>query len=78
MLIPDIVTANTGYIGLRAPSNKIARELIRISGVPIAAPSATPSGKTSSTSMEHLVEYFSDKEIRNNKEQFLLWSKICD
>ena len=38
------------------PSNKIARELIRAAGVPIAAPSANSSGRPSPTKAEHVLE----------------------
>ena len=52
--IPDSVTGGLDTVGLRVPSNKIARELIELSGVPIAAPSANISGKPSPTSFEHV------------------------
>ncbi len=53
-LIPDSVTGGLDTVGLRVPSNKIARELIELSGVPIAAPSANISGKPSPTCFEHV------------------------
>ena len=52
--IPDSVTGGLDSVGLRVPSNQIARELIELSGVPIAAPSANLSGKPSPTSFEHV------------------------
>ncbi len=52
--IPDSVTGGLDTVGLRVPSNHIARELIELSGVPIAAPSANISGKPSPTSFEHV------------------------
>ena len=52
--IPDSVTGGLDTVGLRVPSNKIARELIELSGVPIAAPSANISGKPSPTCFEHV------------------------
>ena len=45
-------------IGIRVPNNKVARELIYNSGVPLFAPSANLSGKVSSTTYEHVVDYF--------------------
>jgi L-threonylcarbamoyladenylate synthase len=39
-IIPMKITAETGYVGVRIPNNKIALDLIKTSGVPIAAPSA--------------------------------------
>ncbi len=52
--IPDSVTGGLDTVGLRVPSNRIARELIELSGVPVAAPSANISGKPSPTSFEHV------------------------
>ena len=45
-------------IGIRVPNNKVARDLIYNSGVPLFAPSANLSGKVSSTTYEHVVDYF--------------------
>lgn len=52
--IPDSVTGGLDTVGIRVPSNNIARELIELSGVPIAAPSANLSGKPSPTSFNHV------------------------
>src|SRR4029453_13390233 len=38
--VPDIVTAGLPTVGLRMPAHPLALELIRASGLPIAAPSA--------------------------------------
>jgi len=46
---PPIVTAGLDTVAVRMPSNKIARDLIRLSGVPVAAPSANRSGRPSPT-----------------------------
>jgi len=57
--ISPSVTAGLETIAVRAPSHTIARSLIKLSGVPIAAPSANFSGKVSPTSYEHVLEdYF--------------------
>ncbi len=53
--IPDSVTGGLDTVGIRVPSNNIARELIELSGVPIAAPSANISGKPSPTSFAHVL-----------------------
>lgn len=53
--IPSIVSAGLDTVGIRIPSEKIARDLIRISGLPIAAPSANLSGSPSPTSFEHVM-----------------------
>ena len=50
-VIPEL-NNNSGLIGLRCPSHTIARTLISKSNVPIAAPSANISGKTSSTCLD--------------------------
>lgn len=50
------VTAGLSTIGIRVPSNKIARELISLTNVGIAAPSANLSGKPSPTTLEDCVE----------------------
>lgn len=54
--IPDAVTAGLNTVGIRFPKNKIAQEFIKLSGVPIAAPSANLSGKPSPTQAEHVYE----------------------
>lgn len=54
--INDTVTAGLGTVAVRIPSNNIARELIKLSGTPIAAPSANLSGKPSPTKAEHVIE----------------------
>ena len=43
-------------VAVRCPENAIARELIRISGVPIAAPSANLSGSPSPTNVNHVID----------------------
>ncbi len=55
-IIPDVVSANLDTVGFRIPLNRIARKLIELSGVPIAAPSANLSGRPSPTKAEHVIE----------------------
>ncbi len=59
--IPAIVTAGLGTVGIRMPANPIALELIRKSGVPVAAPSANSSGRPSPTLAKHVIEDLSGK-----------------
>lgn len=59
--IPDEVTAGGKTVAIRFPEHKIARELIRRSGVPVAAPSANLSGRPSPTTAAHVAEDLSDK-----------------
>lgn len=53
--IPDEVTAGLDTVGIRFPINKTAQEFIKMSGTPIAAPSANISGKPSPTRAEDVV-----------------------
>jgi L-threonylcarbamoyladenylate synthase len=53
-LVPAIVTAGSPSVAVRMPSNPIALELIRLSGKPIAAPSANRFGCTSPTTAKHV------------------------
>ncbi len=55
-VIPDIVTAGLATVGVRVPSHPVALELVRLAGVPIAAPSANPFTRLSPTSAEHVRE----------------------
>jgi L-threonylcarbamoyladenylate synthase len=60
-LIPEITSAGLNSVGIRMPSNTIARELIRSAGVPIAAPSANISGRPSPTDVKRCIEDLSGK-----------------
>jgi L-threonylcarbamoyladenylate synthase len=53
-VIPDIVTAGLGTVGLRVPAHPVALALIRAAGVPLAAPSANRFTQLSPTSAEHV------------------------
>ncbi|MBO5255707.1 MAG: threonylcarbamoyl-AMP synthase [Opitutales bacterium] len=59
--VPDIVTAGMDSVAVRMPSHKMMNELIKISNLPIAAPSANPFGYVSPTKAEHVVEQLGDK-----------------
>lgn len=52
--IPDIVSAGLDTAAFRFPSHTIARELLKYSRLPIAAPSANLSGKPSPTEAAHV------------------------
>lgn len=54
-IIPSIVTAGLSNVAMRVPQSIIARKLIELSGVPVAAPSANLSGKPSPTSAQHVI-----------------------
>ena len=54
--VPDAVTAGLDTVAVRIPQHPIAAALIKLSGVPIAAPSANRSGKPSPTKAEHVIQ----------------------
>ncbi len=54
--IPDCVTAGLDTVAVRLPSHSIANALIKLSGTPIAAPSANLSGSPSPTTAEHCIK----------------------
>ena len=54
--VPDCVTGGLDTVAIRMPNHPVALELIRRSGVPIAAPSANTSGRPSPTKAEHVME----------------------
>jgi len=53
-IVPNITTGGLSTIAVRMPRNNVALALIRMSGVPIAAPSANISGKPSPTKASHV------------------------
>jgi len=54
--ISELVTAGLGTVGVRVPDHPIAREILRITGVPVAAPSANRSGRPSGTTWQSVAE----------------------
>lgn len=55
-VIPHTVTAGMDTVAVRCPSHPVARRLIELAGVPIAAPSANTSGRPSPTRAAHVIE----------------------
>ena len=55
-LIPDTTSGGLPTVAVRMPSDPVANALIRIAGVPVAAPSANTSGRPSPTSAAHVIE----------------------
>ena len=53
-IVPKRTTGGLSTVALRCPDNAVTREIIRLSGVPIAAPSANISGKPSTTTAQHV------------------------
>ncbi len=54
--VPKTTRGGLDTVAVRCPENKIAATLIRLSGVPIAAPSANRSGSPSPTTAEHVID----------------------
>ena len=53
--VPKCTTAGLPTVAVRCPDSEITRQIIRLAGVPIAAPSANISGKPSTTTAEHVL-----------------------
>ena len=53
--IPKRTTGGLSTVAVRCPDHETAREIIRLAGVPIAAPSANISGKPSTTTAAHVL-----------------------
>jgi len=60
-IVPSCITGGLNTVAVRMPSNKIARDIINKSGVPIAAPSANISGRPSITSEKFIADEFFGK-----------------
>ena len=59
--IPDIVRAGGSTVGLRCPDHELTLELLEKCGVPLAAPSANPSGAPSPKTAQEVLGYFNGK-----------------
>ena len=54
-VVPKTTTAGLDTVAVRCPDNAATREIIRLAGVPVAAPSANTSGKPSTTTAAHVL-----------------------
>ena len=54
--ISDQVTAGLATVGVRIPDHPIAKEILRVAAVPVAAPSANRSGRPSGTTWQAVAE----------------------
>ena len=52
--VPKRTTGGLSTVAVRCPDSAVTREIIRLAGVPLAAPSANISGKPSTTTAEHV------------------------
>lgn len=53
--VPKRTTGGLSTVAIRCPKTEVTREIIRLAGVPIAAPSANLSGKPSTTTAQHVL-----------------------
>ena len=53
--VPKRTTAGLSTVAVRCPDCDITRSIIRLAGVPVAAPSANISGKPSTTTAQHVL-----------------------
>ena len=60
--VPNIVTADKPTVAVRIPSHPMALALLQQLNFPLAAPSANPFTTISSTTAQHVKEYF-DKDL---------------
>ena len=60
-IVPYGTTGGLDTVAVRMPSDPIATRLIRLAGVPVAAPSANTSGRPSPTRAEHVIEDMNGK-----------------
>ena len=56
-----LATAGLDSVAIRVPAHKIAQTLLMMAGLPLAAPSANPSGRLSPTSADHVMADLGDK-----------------
>lgn len=54
--VPDAVTAGLETVAVRMPSHPVARKLLQVCQLPIAAPSANRSGRPSPTTARHVLD----------------------
>lgn len=59
--VPYETTGGLETVAVRMPSDPVASRLIRLAGVPVAAPSANTSGRPSPTRAEHVIEDLNGK-----------------
>ena len=59
--VPDIVTAGLSTVAVRFPSHPVARRIIELAQIPIAAPSANPFGYLSPTTAEHVIDMLGER-----------------
>ncbi len=56
-----LATAGLDSVAIRVPAHKVAQTLLMMAGVPLAAPSANPSGRLSPTAADHVLGDLGDR-----------------
>ena len=54
-IVPKRTTGGLSTVAVRCPDCDVTRQIIRLAGIPLAAPSANISGKPSTTTAEHVL-----------------------
>ena len=70
--IPDEVTAGLSTVAVRMPSHPVARKMLQVCDLPIAAPSANSSGRPSPTTAAHVLEDM------NGRVPLIIDGGMCD
>jgi L-threonylcarbamoyladenylate synthase len=61
--ICELACAGGPTVAIRVPGFPVARELLAATGLPVAAPSANPSGYLSPTTAQHVADGFGDADL---------------
>lgn len=80
-IIPKVVTGGLDTVAIRFPSDPTITQLIKTSGLPLAAPSANTSGKPSPTNFERVYEDLNGKIdciIHGGSSHFGVESTVID
>ncbi len=59
--VSDLVTAGKSTVAIRMPNHSLTLELLQGLDFPVAAPSANPFTRVSSTSAQHVADYFGNR-----------------
>lgn len=62
-VVSEQIRNGSDFVGIRMPAHSIALALLTSAGVPIAAPSANPSGGVSPTTPEHVLNDYKGRKI---------------
>jgi len=55
-IVPDLISSGLDTVAVRMPAHPLAHHLIKLAGVPVAAPSANKFGQLSPTSYKHVAK----------------------